>query len=70
MSKKKRRKRLGELGLNRHHWTNKINGGKSNKRNVSWLKVERHRAWHYIFKNKSLEEVIALLTRLKKMKGG
>ena len=68
MRKKDERKRLGKLGLNRHHWVNKSRGGKTSKKNISWLKVEKHRAWHILFKNLSLDEVIELLTRLRNIK--
>ena len=70
MKKRSRRKELGKLGMNRHHWLNKSQGGQSNKQNVSWLKIERHRAWHELFGNLSLDEAIELLTRLKQIKGG
>ncbi len=68
--KKSRRKQFGSLGMNRHHWTNKSQGGKSNKQNVSWLKIKRHTAWHDLFGNLSLEEAIELLIRIKQIKGG
>ena len=66
--KKDDRKRLGKLGLNRHHWTNRSRGGKTNKRNISWLKIAKHRAWHILFKNLSLREAIELLERLEQIK--
>ena len=66
--KRSRRKELGKLNLNRHHWTNKCKGGKSTKDNVSWLNIAKHRAWHFIFKNLSLREVIELLQKMERIK--
>lgn len=68
MSKKSFRKMMGKLGFNRHHWINRCNGGKTSKRNISWLKIKKHRAWHILFKNLSLREVIELLERLERIK--
>lgn len=68
MTKKDDRKRLGKLGLNRHHWTNRSRSGKTNKRNISWLKIAKHRAWHILFHNLSLREAIELLERLERIK--
>ena len=70
MRKKDKRKIMGKLGMNRHHWINKSKGGQTNKRNVSWLKINKHRAWHILFGNLSLREVIELLTRLERIKNG
>jgi hypothetical protein len=69
MKKKDDRKRLGKLGLNRHHWINRSRGGKTSKRNISWLKIAKHRAWHFLFNNLSLREVIRLLKTLPNERG-
>lgn len=69
MKKKDDRKRLGKLGLNRHHWTNKSCGGATNRKNISWLKIKKHRAWHFLFNNLSLREVIRLLKTLPNERG-
>ena len=69
MKKKDDRKRLGKLGLNRHHWTNKSCGGATNRKNISWLKIKKHRAWHFLFKNLSLRDVIKLLKILPNERG-
>jgi hypothetical protein len=69
MKQKEERKRLGKLGLNRHHWINKSRGGATNRKNISWLKIKKHRAWHFLFKNKSLREVIKLLKKISNERG-
>jgi len=55
-------------GMNRHHLVNKCKGGKDDKWNIAVLDIERHRYWHRVFGNKSLEEVIELLLRFKRLK--
>jgi len=51
-----------------HHITNRVNRGKSTPSNLLKFDSERERAWHFIFGNKSFEEVAELLTRTQKMK--
>lgn len=52
-----------------HHITNKCRGGHSNKSNLILLEENREKAWHFIFKDKSFEEVAELLLRICKIKG-
>lgn len=61
---------------NRHHLTprsrfRKGTSGdvKNTKQNLLTIKIDRHNYWHRIFGNRTLEEVIQLLHRLKRMKG-
>lgn len=56
------------LSMNKHHLLNKCKGGKNEEWNIAVLYIERHQYWHKIFGNKSLEEVIDLLIRLKRIK--
>lgn len=58
----------GKEKRNRHHLLNKVNGGESTKQNLLWIKIERHRSWHFLFDNLNLEEVIQLLIRVKRAK--
>jgi len=51
-----------------HHLTPRSRGGEESKSNKSLLKEDKHRAWHILFKNKTLEEIIILLTRFALMK--
>lgn len=68
MSKKSKRKRR-RFFLTKHHLTNKVNGGKDNDENILVLKWEQHHcAWHKLFGNLSLEEIIKCLQRVAKMK--
>ena len=53
---------------NRHHLKNKSQGGQTVMSNLIMLDEERHKAWHFLFKNLSLKEVILLLQRLDKIK--
>jgi hypothetical protein len=57
-------------GRNHHHLVPKSRGGKSNKRNLLLMDIEKHRQWHVLFGDKTLEEVIALLKRIKRIKSG
>lgn len=53
---------------NKHHLKNKSKGGGDEKSNLLLIKIERHKAWHILFKNLSLDEVIELLQRVKRLK--
>lgn len=53
---------------NYHHLTNKCKGGKATKGNLLLINIERHRAWHTLFRNLDLEQVIELLKRVKRLK--
>lgn len=53
----------------KHHITNRVNGGKSTPENLLRFDSERERAWHFLFKNMSFEEVAELLLRTCRMKG-
>lgn len=63
----KRKKRY--RGRNYHHLTPKSRKGGYSDSNLLLIYRERHAIWHRIFGNKTLEEVIALLIRLSRMKG-
>jgi len=54
---------------NRHHLTPKIRGGGIESSNLLTIDIDKHIYWHRIFGTLTLEEVINLLIRLKKMKG-
>jgi len=53
---------------NLHHLTPRSRGGKSTKRNLLDIYIERHIAWHQLFRNRTLKEVISLLKRLDRLK--
>lgn len=70
--KMKKRKRMGRRrtpGRNLHHLTAKSNGGPNTRDNLLLIDCTRHELWHKLWGNRSLEQVIALLQRLKRMKG-
>jgi hypothetical protein len=52
----------------RHHITNACMGGKSKPSNLIRLDEQREKAWHFLFGNKSFEEVAELLLRTCQMK--
>lgn len=53
--------------FNRHHLIPKCRGGYGGK-NLLKMDMERHKAWHFLFNNLTLDEVIELLQRVKKIK--
>jgi len=77
-SKRKLKKRLKQQrnrgkakqvnGTNKHHLTPKSRGGLARPYNLLRIDIQKHQCWHKIFKNLTLEEVIAELQRLKRMK--
>lgn len=64
MSRKNRKK----FHHNKHHLKPKSRGGQSLDSNLLDIDIERHNAWHQLWRNLTLEEVISLLIRLKRMK--
>lgn len=54
--------------FNKHHIVNKCNRGPATEENLLVWDIDKHNAWHKIFKNKSFLEVIQLLVRCLKMK--
>lgn len=52
-----------------HHIQNRCRGGRKVPNNLIRLDRERERAWHFLFQNKSFEEVAELLLRTCKAKG-
>jgi len=65
---KKRYGVVHSITQDRHHLTPKSLGGKSDKSNILWIKVIKHRAWHTIFGLLTIEEVVELLERLIRIK--
>ena len=55
---------------NRHHLIPRSRGGGNDRRNLLLIKIDRHETWHRLFGNLTLNEVIGLLIRLKRAKGG
>jgi hypothetical protein len=53
----------------RHHITNRCNGGTSTQSNLLLFDRNREKAWHFLFKNLSFEEVAELLLRTCRAKG-
>ena len=51
-----------------HHIVNRCNGGHTVPSNLLAFDSEREKAWHFLFENKSFEEVAELLLRVVQMK--
>ena len=50
---------------NEHHLLNKSRGGLRTSTNLITLDTEHHLAWHFLFGNMDIDEVVALLLRIK-----
>jgi hypothetical protein len=64
----KMKKRKSSRTMNRHHLVNKCNGGTMSIHNILWIYINRHHVWHELFHNLDLDQVIALLIRVKSAK--
>lgn len=58
-----------------HHIKNKCNGGMTTPKNLLTLWEEKHVAWHVLFRNMDLNQIIECLVRVRelqehKKKGG
>lgn len=53
---------------NQHHIVARANGGSNHKSNILLIDVFIHREYHKVFGNRSLEQTIALLQRVKRAK--
>ena len=54
--------------FNKHHLTPKSRGGQAIESNLLRMDISRHNAWHLLFGNLTLPEIIALLKRLYETK--
>lgn len=55
-------------GQNVHHLTPVSRQGGDEESNLIYLRIERHNMLHEVFGNRTLEEIIEVLIRIKKMK--
>lgn len=53
---------------NKHHLVPRSRGGNSHYRNLLLIDGELHIDWHRVFKNRTLDEVISLLERVRRAK--
>jgi len=53
---------------NRHHLKPKSRGGQKVESNLLLIDMERHNAWHKLWGNRTLDEVIELLLRVRQAK--
>ena len=56
------------LALTRHHLTPRSQNGGNEPANILMLNWPHHETWHKLFGNRTLEQVIALLNRIKRIK--
>ena len=59
-----RHKKMGRR-LTRHHNKPKCRGGKSDDRNIFWLTLEHHEAYHKLFGVRTFEEAADVLRRMQ-----
>ena len=52
----------------KHHLHPRSRGGSMSKRNLLYIDRDIHSEWHRVFANRTLDEVIALLQRVKRAK--
>ena len=55
--------------LTKHHLRARSRGG-SKRDGILMLSWEKHCAWHKLFGNRTLDEIIAILQRIKRVKKG
>lgn len=65
MSRKRVKKWERNGRKNKHHLTPRSRGGNSNPSNICFLDIERHNALHFLFGNRTLDEIIILLQKLR-----
>ena len=53
---------------NKHHLRPKSRGGKKVTSNLLTIDIDKHRYWHAVFGNRTLEEIINVLQKLKRLK--
>jgi hypothetical protein len=53
---------------NYHHLQAFCRGGQETTDNLLLIDKEKHENWHKVFGNRTLDEIISLLTRLRRMK--
>lgn len=53
---------------NRHHLIPKSRGGKANDQNMLLMDTQKHALWHQLWGNRTIGEVLSLLTRMERMK--
>ena len=69
MSKHRHKKKhRHEHGRNHHHLIPKCRGGRDLPNNLLLINATRHELFHKIFGVRTLDEVIALLVRLRRIK--
>ena len=52
----------GTKKCNRHHLINKCSGGKATLQNLLIINIYRHRAWHGLFQNLNIDQIINYLS--------
>ena len=50
--------------LSKHHRKCRSNGGSNAASNISFVTVEAHRAWHFLFQNKTPEEIAKIINEV------
>ena len=66
--RQRRRERDRRPHCDHHHLETRANGGGNDRSNLLTIKIEKHKAWHKLFGDLNIDDVIDVLERLKKMK--
>jgi hypothetical protein len=53
---------------NRHHLVPRSRGGSDEERNQLVMDVHKHELWHQLWGNRTIDEVLTLLTRMLRAK--
>jgi len=64
---RRKRNRLRN-GKTKHHLVPKCRFGKDEKQNLLILTPKKHELWHKLWGNRTIEEVLALLSRMARAK--
>jgi len=68
LKRKRKKKQLPKGVITKHHLIPKSRGGLTNSKNLLRLDLQKHICWHKLFGNRTLDEVIAELQRVKRIK--
>ena len=68
LRKRNRIRRQMNERRNRHHLIPRSRGGRDSYQNLLLIDMDRHEAWHRLWGNRTIEEVLCLLERVARAK--
>jgi hypothetical protein len=63
-----RHNNLGRRTLTKHHLIPKSRGGNKSEENLLQMWSDKHHLWHELWGNRTIDEIIVLLQKIKSMK--